>query len=75
MNSRKLKGGRHKGQMESSMVSFKVTKKMRKKAPPDNYELTEEERKAIIARNMASSKVSDKVRQRYEKSIGKAPEK
>ena len=58
--------GRHKGQMGSSMVSFKVTRKMRKKAPPDSYELTEEEREAIIARNLSNPKISEETKKKYQ---------
>ena len=58
--------GRHKGQMGSSMVSFKVTRKMKKKAPPDSYELTEEEREAIIARNLSNPKISEETKRKYQ---------
>ena len=53
--------------MGSSMVAFKVTRKMRKNASPDNYELTEEEREAIIARNLSNSKISEETKKKYQR--------
>lgn len=65
--SKKNKRGRNKGAIGSSMVAFKVTRKMRKNASPDNYELTEEEREAIIARNLSNSNISKKIKKKYQR--------
>lgn len=65
--SKKNKRGRNKGAIGSSMVAFKVTRKMRKNASPDNYELTEEEREAIIARNLSNSNISNKIKKKYQR--------
>lgn len=63
----------YRGHVGSSMYSFKVTKMMRKKASPDNYELTEEEREKIRQHNLNNHKLSEKIRQKYQRKIEKDP--
>ena len=66
---------RHKRRTKESSCQkkyvFRVTKEMRRNAPPDNYELTEEEREAIIQRNLNNPKVSEKIKQKYKRGIEK----
>lgn len=58
-----------KGRIGTSMVSKRITKKMRNEAK-DNYGLSEEEVEAIRKRNLANSKLSEKtlekLRRKYE---------
>ena len=64
---KKNKRGKKEGRGSSPMIAFKVTKKMRKNAPPDDYELTEEERNAIMEKNINNPKISETIKKRYQR--------